>query len=182
MQLPKYSKQEAIGHPYPIFTSLTEIISRSSSRYDTRSLLEQQTFTTLQRTHATTGIVPDVFRADCRIGHGGAGHVCDCVATRRACIIGYATCVSVCVRAFRISHSEAKRHVHRMRASSIVAQPMVARQCIVQGETEWRRENRAVISFNPHGCYAKCVCEWIRGCADQDQNPLRGRVFLLAKS
>jgi len=35
------------------------------------------------------GIVPDVFRADCRIGHGGA-RVCDCVATRYAYITGCA--------------------------------------------------------------------------------------------
>lgn len=26
-----------------------------------------------ERSHVTVGIVPDVFRADCQIGHGGAG-------------------------------------------------------------------------------------------------------------
>ena len=38
-------------------------------------------------------------------------------------------CTSVCVqlRALRTSHGEAERHVHRMRASSIAAQPIVAR-------------------------------------------------------
>lgn len=44
-----------------------------------------------------------------------------------ACVCFVCVCVCVRVHALRISHSEAKRHVHRMHASSIVARPMVAR-------------------------------------------------------
>lgn len=94
-------------------------------RYDWSSV---GAFATSQRSHATMGIVPDVFRADCRIGHGGAG-VClrcntPCIHNR---VCTHATRARVCVHALRISHSEAKRHVHRMHASSMVARPMVAR-------------------------------------------------------
>lgn len=92
----RYSKQEAICQPRSIFTSLTRSSILDLARdlpSDTRRQVsggDASSSATAPLRHysynrtAMGAIVPDVFRADCRIGHGGAGGVCDCVATRRA--------------------------------------------------------------------------------------------------